>query len=525
MSAGLFESRTVSLLNQEGQAFLEQWDPNNAVPIDVLFEGFRHRVSLRALVDACSREIKRTSIADNPKALRRAHLLFSVQAQLDEYEFRFDGAHKWRQEAATCLSLLNPKVMSLPQKNPSFFSGKTTQLKSAITLVDRERAYWGWNRQLLLNFILLLPETFPRRDAAESTLAFFAPWLGFLSYMTLSIHLTLELILMIKNSLLGPWLTRHKTQKIYFIEQLKTQLDSRKFGLLDDFLSIASNLIAFLWVTGEGSLGPFGPLLTASFRVLYVGLITWRNEEMKANYKRLIAGYEADIQALNAMSPKPEVEIKFLERELALCQRQFIFKQREFKTELYYLLGLFVGIALLCSLAFSPVVIPATLALVIGFLSYAISFGAVFQFHETRGKNAILLREEGKIAIDKDIQDTLKFFKETPDGRLKRQLYLDGQNLVKLYQQEDLLIADQKNILHYQTVLKAALPVIVLTAFLCLPASGAFAIMAVGMLLTTYMATYAPDYSLRANQQVNGFDETSYQSFIGAPDLTFGLMV
>ncbi len=523
MFSELFESRTLSLLSQEADDFLMLWDPNHQVPRALLFEAFRHRVTLRELVDACSREIRRPSIAANPKALRRAHFLFSAQAELDDYEFRFDGAKKWREEASMCLDLLKLKSKPTVPYHVPFFSGKMSGLKKTITLLDRQRAYWGWTRQLLLNFILLLPLSFSGRNEMCLTLDSFAPWLGSLSYVSLSMHLMIELFLMTKNSLLSPWLTRNSREKVSFLDQFKMQFEARKFGLLDDFLSIASNLIAFLWITGEGNLGAFGPILTAWFRLLYIGLITWRNTELKDTHQLMVARYEADIKALHALESPPQTEIQFLERELTRCKRQFSAKQREYLNELYYVIGLFVSMAFLACLTYSPFAIPITIALAVGFLSYAISFVFMFKFQQGRGRNAILLREEGKVAMDDDIKNTLKFFNSTQDPVLKKTYFLDGQMLVKASQQEALIIQGQKEILLYQSLLKAALPAVILTSFVLLPVYAAWALMFTSMLMTAYMETYMPDAGFSSNAQDNGLDDATYQSFVASPDVSFGL--
>ncbi|MFZ4077049.1 MAG: hypothetical protein ACOYKA_03590 [Legionellaceae bacterium] len=517
MPAGLFESRTLSLLDQQGHAFIERWNPlSPVISPEILSQAYHHRLSLHALVEASSREIKKLSQPVDRKVLLRAHFLFTAQLEIDKKELRWDGARKWHQDALTCLNLLYPQTPLGQQANPSFFSGKISQVKQAISLLDRERVYWGWSRQLILNSVLLIPDVFGRRDNTNSSLDGLSVWLGFLSYLTLSTHLLLELMLTIKDTFTGPWLVN----QIFAWEQFKTQLNTRKFAILDDFISIASNLVAFLWLTGEVNLGPFGPVLTASFRTLYLGLITWRYEETEAEFKKTVESYERDILELRSMSPVPQKEVKFLLRELALCKRQFKFKKNEFYNELYYLLGLFIGIALLCCLAFPPVFIPVAIALVIAFISYAISFFSVFKFHQGRGKNTITLHEEAIHDKEQELATMLNEFRKTTNLDLKKELYAQGKALAKEVKQEKIDLEEEKNTLFYQSTLKAMLPAVVLVAFICFPLWGALAVLAAGMILTTYMSTAVPGSGIDFTQD-GALDQESFDEFAASPNDSF----
>lgn len=493
MNQAIFEKRTLSLLSKEEHAYLSQWNPGDLHHTSADFErilhlAYQNRVALRALVEACDREIKRPSFSKNEMGLKRAQFLFSVQAKVDAYEFRLDGAAKWSEKANECQKFLNQLISKseVPAKTfkASFFSGQMSKMKRSITLLDRERVYWGWTRQALLNTLLVLPNIFQDQFQAEFSLQWLAPWLSFLSYSILGVHLLLEMTLMIKNSLTGPWLARKSNEKISALEQFKTQLNARKFSLLDDFLSISSNLIMFLWLTGEGHLGLFAPILSALFCILYVGLITWRYEETATEYHNTVRSYEKDIEVLEAMASKPEAEIEFLKRELILFKNQFEFKQKEFFSELYYRLAILLGMILLCSLAVSPIAIPAAIALAIAFISYAISFVAIFKLQEARGQNAIELREAGKQAIDQER-------KSLSDST--HPCFFDKPMLDQLSQYEEKAIERQKELLYLQTTTKALLPVVVLSSFIFLPASFGVGLMLVGMALTIYLGTLTPE--------------------------------
>ena len=443
------------------------------------------------------------------------------------------------------------ETMNEPEKSEPI-PGKTGHIKEWMGKLNNRRLYWVWGGGLLNTIVSILPEDFANKHQTEKVLAAPAYYTGHVSWMLYYARFGIELGLLLKHTIAGPWMSaeeRSISKHIVSLERFQTQWQQRKFQLLNDSVWATANMACFFWLVGNGLLGYLGNALTAGLLLMDVALSTWQFSEESTKHNAESLRYERDIRLLRADLLKKKVllqeqterdalfakkgdESKRSEAALA-AQEQYDIANAELTALLkakkqldldwdqkkyalahawVYALGLLVAFSMLCCFFFPPAaLLPATVML-LGVI------GAVFCFVLTIGNAAVLgamdIVYKKRSIAEKDREYALKLtqFVRCDNEFVKKQLYLDMKLLSAETAHEEASIRYQKLKLVRGILVDALVPALIFFGFTFLPFGVGIAALAVGFALIL-----ASHYILKRFEppRVNlpTFEETDYQLF------------
>ena len=148
--------------------------------------------------------------------------------------------------------------------------GKTVKAIEEMSKVNGLRLYWVWGGCLLSTVISMLPDTFINKQSAGSAVAMPAPITGYASWLLYYTRFGVNLSLLLKHTLTGPWMSVEERDKIPAWERFKSQWNQRKFALLNDSIWGVANMACYFWLVGPGMLGYCGNVATAGLLVMDV---------------------------------------------------------------------------------------------------------------------------------------------------------------------------------------------------------------------------------------------------------------
>lgn len=367
---------------------------------------------------------------------------------------------------------------------------KSKTIREAMTWFNDKRLYWVWGSSLLKMTLDMIPPDFFNASQAVDAVKAPDPYTGTISWALYYFRFSLNLFLLLKHTIRGPWMSEVE-QQIPWTERFKTQWDQRKFTLLNDSIWATANLVCFFWLNGKYGLGPWGDLLTLSLLLFDVSMAIWDFAEQSTKYNEEKEGYEKDIKALkdiiteqqksvakeqNELTKQAllqsikenELKCSGLVRALEKCNREWGYTQISLATGITYALGLMLAFALL-TMPFLPVSGPAIMAITIT--------GAVLCFAFTVINNAIKsgLEVYKAYASKQDAHDDyllkLKLFKENPpiEENEKKLLFLQiKRSKAEMEFQKEMILFQTMHFLR-SVFIEACTPALVFASFVFFP--------------------------------------------------------
>ncbi len=599
MPGNMFYTRSVCLLDSQSSLVFRRWEEglyaNNpgVVSHEELVEAFRDRVALSRLLKASRDDLKKINPAIFPylhpyqkeslrRKLIRAHYLYSVQCRIDEIEMRGDGLAKNLAQCKHYEMLLHSlqnkpavgekikpeaqlkersdqsekplawfgMVVLAPLFSTHLFdlcSGKISFIKNNLVEIDRKGLYMGWSRTLLLSVIAILPQSVTAEHNPGALLNQAGFGLSYIGFFVVQMSFTIEILTLAKNSFAGAWMSRHDDLKIPVWEQFTIQLDQRKYVLLNWLILSAMNVVGFLWLTGLVQAAPFGPLMSAGYRVAQLCLLACRYDQELTQHLAMIEQIRSEVAVLQekqfALRCRLEkatcvgIEKEGLEMEFNVLQEaidsqvhlrsqritKWRFKTSEFQQQMMFTLGLLSGVALLSCLVFPPAAILPATVLVLGLTGAAICFTSIMLFSAARGHLDAEKNNEAQNVINEQLTIYLETFSQLkqrghdPDTQMEmKQIYLQMKELVTHSEYQARLLQHQQTMLVMKVLRDALLPVFVLAMFIFLPTGiGLGVVVGVALLfllLNKVMSTYEP-----IAPEPCSFDEKAYAEFAADP--------
>ena len=306
--------------------------------------------------------------------------------------------------------------------------------QKTISAANAHRLNWVWSGGLALALLNLIPDWVGKTEQARDAFAKISPVTGYMSFIFHFTQLGIELSLLTKGTLKGSWITgADKTVSVGLWERFTTQLDMRKFSILNYGLWGPANMACFFILVGNGTLGWMGNGLTGVMLLVDLTLAYRSYNEKKAEYKHVLKQCHVDILdledkiiTLDGELQSLEIEIKAVEenilcypekkedleyllphKEYLLSQKNDLFSQKEVlayhKTaldsakakwtldwkfdnekmtrDMMYAAALFASVAIMCCFFFPPAaMVPATL-LILGVVGSALSFLATLIYN------------------------------------------------------------------------------------------------------------------------------------------------
>ncbi|MDR3442105.1 MAG: hypothetical protein P4L65_03720 [Legionella sp.] len=431
----------------------------------------------------------------------------------------------------------------MPEDGLNDHKSKTT--KDGLRALNEKRLYWIWASVFLKTVLSLVPEDFYNSGQAADAVKTPDPYTGCLSWSLYYFRFSLNLFLLLKHTIRGPWMEQAE-KDLPWTERFQTQWAQRKFTLLNDSLWGTANLACYFWLNGKGALGAWGDALTIVLLVFDLSVALWDFEEQQTKYEKSISQFDKDMVALkqqisdlNADSDatrKSENEkqialcrmrLDALEREKTHCQQDWELQKLALYNDVAYATGLILAFVLLTT-PFMPLSAAAAMSLGIA--------GAVLCFAFTVINNAI----KSGLAITKsnrslkearnDEQQQIialeKLLKENPDlnDNEKQFLYLDIQRLRAETEYQKQMIVLQSVQLARSIMIEAMIPALIFACLVFFPLGIGLGVMggALGLAIASNLlinALFKPDESKRKAPELNEEAYTKYckNTFFGAP--------
>ncbi|HAT1781425.1 TPA: lpg2888 family Dot/Icm T4SS effector [Legionella pneumophila] len=513
-----------------------------------------------------SEENKQKLIRD----LQVAYLLLLTQKKYEEEHQKYENIKTYAQHIKRCEELLDHLNYNqvckeqkrapspehgyasdgYPVKYLSIFLGKelaemivdsmdrkTKTIKESMGWFNEKRLYWVWASSLLKVILAALPDDFFNVSQATDVVKAPDPYTGTLSWALYYFRFSLNMFLLLKHTISGPWMSERE-KKTPWTERFLTQWDQRKFTLLNDSIWATGNLICFFWLTGKGALGTWGDVLTLALLVFDISMAIWDYEEQKTRHNKEMLAYEEDIKKLKQLISKAEEEpgkedeklriIKEYELQLQGLMRAQKESERNWdlqKVSLYagiaYAVGLMLAFALLAA-PFFPVSGPALLAITITGAVLCLAFTVIY--NGVKGGmevyKAHCSAKEAKEGYNNKIELFKLLLEKNPslDDNEKKFLFLEIKKLKAETEYQKQMVVFQTMHLLRSVILESFIPAVVFASFVFLPLGIGFAVLGatIGVALATNLminAAFKP-----AKNEVKAFDEKEYEAFCKDPD-------
>lgn len=446
MSGNLYHVDVLQLLDADAKALLYQWSEaielgqDTHVSHDALVDAFRQRQSLSRLLKHVREDLRDEDISMLPfllphqkihlrQRLVHAHYLTSIQARIDEIEYRWDGLLANRAQCARYASLIRAldapfyakdqseaqqleQLVEDSEKPMAWFgacvlspilsdtmvelcAGNTVAIKNLMTEIDRKDVYVGWSRSFILSFFNLFPEYFSGNTTHLESLRDTGVLLSYTNILIVNAGLIMECYLVLKNTFSGAMATHHQHLHVDASEQFLTQLRQRRFVLLNWLFLSLLHVAAFLCFSGFINVWPWGPFFSVGCRLVQIILASARYRDEETTYyadtKRLLD----QINALNDlerhlldeilhMKDEDEKAVLLLKLKLISEDRQslqfayqrmkndWMIKKDEFTQQAILSSCFFAGVMMFSCLLIPTTILAPPIGLAIGFSGAAI---------------------------------------------------------------------------------------------------------------------------------------------------------
>ena len=595
-----FTVRSVSLLSTNAIHLLADWDADIAKGIireisdSELKDGLVQRADLARLIRAYRRDFDSVNPAMFPyltsaqkKLLRqhivRAHYLHSIQAQVDEIECRFDGVLLNRKLISNYEKLLNA-LKGLPGLDESasvdqdlrrysddsdkplgwsgmqllapflgksmleLCAGKFRATRDFFRFVDRKPLYLGWSQKLILIVINGFTNNRLNQLPIEaSAFSHFSKTLSYIGFFASETLFAMELFLVMKNTLLGAWISQKKSLLIPTLDLLALQISGRKFMLLNQFPDSVASIISFLCLFNVLDSWPWGSIAGIGYRICQLAILPFAfdyerlevEENLKTFKQELLALKEKQEDITNQLQEAHEdnvlelqVELNVLVQENNRLTKNYVreltdwrFRTIEFRNRFASLLGLLVGLALFSSLLFPPALIPAALGLMLILSGASVCVGMTLLISYLQTQVNLQRSKYDETLTQEQLQFCLAQFKQCqhdtqgddPTAEMKA-LYLEMKQLTThlVYQRQ--IFVHQQAFLTVSLFVESAFPPAVILALLFLPTGISLGvILGIGLLnilAKALIAEYSPTEGLMPE-----FNQEEFQAFCLKPEI------
>jgi hypothetical protein len=382
-----------------------------------------------------------------------------------------------------------------------FNKSKTQFIKDIMGKVNSKRLYWVWGGGLISTIISLLPNNFDGKSQGLNAAAAPAPVTGRMSWMLYYARFAINLSLLMKHTIAGPWM-RAEEEQIPTWERFKTQWKQRKFSLLNDSIWATCNLSCFFWLTGTEILSNFGNLFTGLLLLMDVCLTAWRFVEESTKYNKERLQLDEDIIALRnkLQEENDEMQQGILQEHLDSLVKQraelvFEWKYKKYATlnDLAYAVALFSSFNILaCGYIPSSLgLLAPTTILMMGLIGAALCFVFTVIAAVIAGYLEIAKLDESIAKLTTEQEKLLDDFIETDDQNLQLIFALEYQRLEVLSKYTQEQTQYQMMVLFRDTFIQVIIPTVFMATFVFLPLSIAIGVMVVaiiGVLLTQFLS-------------------------------------
>lgn len=412
--------------------------------------------------------------------------------------------------------------------------GDTKKIRNAMDDTNYWRLYWVWGSTFLKTIIELIPEN--SANGASDTIRTPDPYTGALSWGLYYARFAMNLGLLLKHTIRGPWMSKEEAQTPWQ-DRFLTQWDQRKFTLLNDSIWGSANLICYFWLTGKGALGTAGDAVTLGLLIFDIVMSVWDFEEQKTKYNKAMLQYEEDIQRLKGQLARfgndedlndadlkqkrcIKSQLNALKREKSKCEREWQLQKISLINNIAYAVGLMMAFMVL-TMPFMPIAAPVMASMMIAGAVLCLAFTVI----NNAVKGGIELYktyktiQEQKKDNEEKINELLKLLKRNPNlnSDEKKLLYLEIKKCQAETEYQKQMMAYQSVILARNIILETVIPALILMSIILLPTGigAASLLIAAGIVLAIGIASQLVINALLKPKEKKEleFDEDEYEAF------------
>jgi hypothetical protein len=428
--------------------------------------------------------------------------------------------------------------------------------------LNEKRLYWVWSSVLLKTVLELVPPDFFNTDQAKQTVKTPDPYTGCLSWVLYYFRFALNLGLLLKHTISGPWMSEEE-KKIPWTERFQTQWAQRKFTLLNDSLWATANMVSFFWLNGKGALGTYGDLLTIALLVFDISVAVWDFEEQKTKYNKEMLDYNLNIKDLkneiylaklayenrladlklhmgkytnknipdyetkinklknqinieetkyNRIKSKFELELVVIQRAQKKCQREWDYSKLTLINNIAYAVGLMLAFVLLTT-PFMPIAAGALAA--IGVAGAVLCFAFTVIYNAVKGGMEIHKAQMSAKEAEQEYKEKITQFNKLKDEQVneKKLLFLEIKQLHAETEYQKKLVVLQTMHLVRSVLFEALIPAIIFVSMVFLPLGIGFAVLGAVVALAILSnlainAKFKPE-----KEKLTEFNKQEYENF------------
>jgi hypothetical protein len=245
--------------------------------------------------------------------LNKAYLVLLTQKKYEDYRSVFNTTKRHEVYITQCEKLIDS--IQYPEKNNfvTLIEDKSAlythwgirfgrfiadQTLGGVQWLNDKRLYWVWAEAMLKTIISALPADFYNISRPDEAFKKTDPYTGALSFGVYYFRFGVHSFLLLKGTLRGPWLTAEEKDQ-WFYTRFLTQLDARKFALLNDSFWGIANMCCYFWLNAKTGLGPWGDAATLALLCFDIGMTVWAFAEQQIKYEREIGDSKEQIATLD----------------------------------------------------------------------------------------------------------------------------------------------------------------------------------------------------------------------------------
>lgn len=420
------------------------------------------------------------------------------------------------------------RYLGLTAIAPPIVEGTLMEIKTNAAYLNSLRGQWSRTRGIFSSILRQLSDDFinkqqiQRKDTIPSVVTGYMSWILYYTYFGI------DLFLLLKHTICGHWMNQEERDlPISTRERFQTQWEQRKFSLLYNLNWAIGFMVCFYWLTGNGTAGYLGNVLTISFLLVDVCLTAWRFSEELNKHINDMKRHRQDINTITMKLNTTEniaeketltLQLDSLSEAQKQCQFDWKYKRKLLMADLTYAAGLVITFNFLYCFLLPSAIVPSTVAIGMAFAGSLLYFIQNLTYNIVSNNIDIIKSNETRTLVHTELQRLLYQFtllkrdtaKDT-NGFLKKKLYLDMKQL----------LADstyQKRLAHFQilklvraVLINTLAPSLLFVVYMFAPISLSLAVLAVVLGLAT-----ASQKLLKkpATDKLPALNEEKYNAFL-----------
>lgn len=420
------------------------------------------------------------------------------------------------------------RYLGLTAIAPPIVEGTLMEIKTNAAYLNSLRGQWSRTRGIFSSILRQLSDDFinkqqiQRKDTIPSVVTGYMSWILYYTYFGI------DLFLLLKHTICGHWMNQEERDlPISTRERFQTQWEQRKFSLLYNLNWAIGFMVCFYWLTGNGTAGYLGNVLTISFLLVDVCLTAWRFSEELNKHINDMKRHRQDINTITMKLNTTEniaeketltLQLDSLSEAQKQCQFDWKYKRKLLMADLTYAAGLVITFNFLYCFLLPSAIVPSTVAIGMAFAGSLLYFIQNLTYNIVSNNLDIIKSNETRSLVHTELQRLLYQFtllkrdtaKDT-NGFLKKKLYLDMKQL----------LADstyQKRLAHFQilklvraVLINTLAPSLLFVVYMFAPISLSLAVLAVVLGLAT-----ASQKLLKkpATDKLPALNEEKYNAFL-----------